>query len=384
VRLSRRWGKSFFITRLLCETAINGYPAGYFAPTYKLLREVFEECRRRLLPIIASANLSDKVIRLVTGGHIDFWTLEDPDAGRSRKYKLVAIDEAGMARNLGDVYNNAIRATLTDYQGSLWLAGTPKGKGFFYTAWAKGQDPDATKWASWQMPTITNTTVPGMALEMEEARREMPERAFRQEHLAEFLEDAGGVFLGVDEIIQPVRSTASAASIGIDIAKVEDFTVLCALSANGDQVDMERFNRMDWDRQQAKMVAFIQRHPGASVYMDSTGVGSPIYEAVRKALPNRQIHAYHLTAQSKSDLITNLAMQVEQKKISIFDDPILVSEMKAYEYTFNPRTRNVSMNAPEGMHDDTVIALGLAAWPLRTGNFGAAFDTDDFNTFWNS
>jgi len=125
---------------------------------------------------------------------------------------------------------------------------------------------------------------------------------------------------------------------------------------------------MDWDRQQAKMVAFIQRHPGASVYMDSTGVGSPIYEAVRKALPNRQIYAYHLTAQSKSDLIANLAMQVEQKRISIFDDPILVSEMKAYEYTFNPRTRNVSMNAPEGMHDDTVIALALAAWPLRTVN----------------
>jgi phage FluMu gp28-like protein len=132
------------------------------------------------------------------------------------------------------------------------------------------------------------------------------------------------------------------------------------------------------------MVAFIKRHPAASVWMDSTGVGSPIYEAVRKALPNQQIHGYHLTSQSKSDLITNLAMQIEQRRMTIQANPIQENELKSYEYTFNPRTRNVSMNAPEGMHDDCVIALALAAWPLRTGNFGAAFDTDDFNIFWNS
>jgi hypothetical protein len=351
---------------LCCETALNGDPVGYFAPTYKLLREVFEECKKRLSPIIVSANLSDKVIRLATGGVIDFWTLDDPDAGRSRKYKRVIIDEAGMVKDLGQTYNSAIRPTLTDLIGDLWLCGTPKGKGWFHSAFTKGQDPSQANWASWQKPTRTNPYI--SKDEIEEARLDplMVERLFQQEYEAVFLDDAGGVFLGVDRIVQAARkTTGKAGSIGIDLAKTEDFTVLVALDDEGDQIDFDRFNRIDWDRQIQRICDFIKRHPGFVVYMDSTGVGDPIYEAVRKALPQFQIYGYKLTHQSKSDLINSLAMQTERQAISIWDEPMIISEMKSYEYTFNARTRNVTTNAPEGMHDDIVIALGLAAWPIR-------------------
>lgn len=371
----RRFGKTFFVTRLLCETAIDGMPAGYFAPSYKLLREVFEECRKRLAPIISSANLSDKVIRLITGGHIDFWTLEDPDAGRSRKYKRVIIDEAGLVRNLGEVYNAAIRATLTDLVGDLWLCGTPKGKGFFYTAYTNGQDPEKVNWASWQKPTRLNPFLP--ASEIEEARQEMPDRLFRQEYEAEFLDDAGGVFMGVDNVLTS-DGQGVAYSIGLDLAKVNDFTVITALTSHGKQLAINRFNRMPWENLLARIVAFIERFPGASVWVDATGGVNTVPDQLRAMLPGRVIESYIFTNQSKNDLISNLQLKIEQQTISLLDDPVQTSELKAYEYTFNARTRNVSMNAPEGMHDDTVCALALAAWPIKIGKPGYSFDPTDW------
>jgi hypothetical protein len=36
------------------------------------------------------------------------------------------------------------------------------------------------------------------------------------------------------------------------------------------------------------------------------------------------------------------------------------------------------MNAPEGMHDDTVIGLALAAWEFRPMTPGFSMDLDDW------
>lgn len=359
----------------MCEVSIHGHPAGYFAPTYKLLREVFEECRVRLKPIIKSANLGEKRIELITGGVIEFWTLDDPDAGRSRKYKIVVIDEAGLVKNLGEIYNSAIRATLTDLRGDLWLAGTPKGKGFFHSAFAKGQDPEFPNWVSWQMPTTLNPYIP--ASEIEEARQEMPMRLFQQEFEAAFLDDAGGVFMGVDEVLMS-DGTGTAAYVGIDVAQTEDFNVLTAVTAHGKQLEYDRFNRMPWESQLARMVAFVNRHPGARVVIDATGGVNTIPDQLRAMLPGRIIESFIFTNKSKTDLINNLALKIEQQTISLLNDPVQTSELKAYEYTFNARTRNVSMNAPEGMHDDMVIALALAAWHLRVAPAGYNFDPTDW------
>jgi len=363
----RRWGKTYFKTRLLCETAISGVPAGYFAPTYKLLREVFEECRTRLSPIITSASLGDKVIRLMTGGHIDFWTLEDPDAGRSRKYKRACIDEAGMVRNLDDVYNKAIRPTLTDYQGDLWISGTPKGKGAFHSMFVKGQDPSLSQWASWQMPTSTNTTIPGLAQELADARAELPDRVYRQEYEAEFLEDAGGVFIGVADLLTSDGVAGPRpGAIGIDLAMTQDFTVLSALDGDGKQAGLDRFNKIPWSQQIERIVRFVSTFPDYQVWVDASGGVNTIPEELTKALPNHDVHPFLFTSQSKGDLINHLATSIEGKRLSLLNDPVQTGELQAYEYTFNPRTRRVTMNAPQGMHDDMVVALALANWGLRS------------------
>lgn len=360
----RRWGKSKYLTRRMCLRALKGQMYGYFAASYKILTEVFNEAAKRLSPI-AKVNRTERRIELPNGGLIEFWTLDDPDAGRSRKYHEVGIDEAGLVKDLAARWNEAIRPTLTDFRGEAWFAGTPKGRNFFATAYDLGQDPLNDDWASWQMPTCTNTKLVGVEEEVEAARRQMPERSFLQEYEAVFLEDAGGVFRGVRDVVSRLlNGNRETAYLGVDLARVEDFTVISGFNHQGHQTYFERFNQISWERQIERIKSALAANPKAKLLLDSTGVGDPIFERLRKEVPSARIEGYGLTNSSKEALIDNLAMLIEQGRVRLQDIPEQTAELLAYQYELTA-ARNVRMNAPEGMHDDTVIALALAAWPLK-------------------
>lgn len=360
----------------LVGPALRGLPVAWFSPTYKMLSEVYREVRHTLHPITAGANAQEHRIDLVTGGRVDMWSLDSPDSVRGRKYARAVIDEAAMVAALESAWFNVIRPTLTDYRGDADLYSTPRGRNFFWKAFTWGEDAAEPEWGCWRMPTTANPHID--PAEVEAARRQLPERAFRQEYLAEFLEDAGGVFRGVAACVDAGRRENEAPDLdgvytmGVDLARVEDFTVLDVFDHLGRQVYHERFNQISWERQIAAIVRTALEYR-ATVYVDSTGVGDPIFEAVRRA----GIHAqpYPFTAASKEALIDNLAMKIEQGLVRLMDVPEQTNELLAYQYEVT-LSRNVRMNAPEGMHDDCVIGLALAAWGLRDG-FGPASWGDD-------
>lgn len=364
VACGRRFGKSILGENRISKPALGGHPCGWFAPNFKYLVEAWADLNRILAPVIARKDSQQKRIELVTGGVIEFWSLEDPDAGRSRKYKHVVIDEAAKARHLRYAWTHAIRATLADLRGTADLLSTPRGMDFFAECFAWGQDPLNEEWSSWQMPTSTNPHIPPD--EIEHLGKHLPERVYRQEILAEFLDDAGGVFRGVSDAVDVGRSDSIGAepglgyTIGVDLARVEDFTVVTVMDSKGRQVYHERFNQISWERQIAAIVNVGQEYRGR-VYVDSTGVGDPIFERLRKAGLN--VVGYQLTSSSKESLIDNLAMCIEQGRVRLMDLPVQTNELKAYEYQLTP-SRNVKMSAPEGMHDDCVVALALACWDL--------------------
>lgn len=188
----RRWGKTTLGIDLAVEPALRGYPVGWFNPTYKLLSEAWRDLKRTLEPVTRSRSETEHRIELVTGGVLEAWTLEDVSAGRGRKYKRVIIDEAAMARNLEESWEQAIRPTLTDLLGDAWFLSTPKGFNYFHTLFERGLSPNFPDYACWQMPTKTN---PYLSLtELESARVEMPERAYRQEYEASFVDDVSIIF----------------------------------------------------------------------------------------------------------------------------------------------------------------------------------------------
>ena len=145
---------------------------------------------RTLAPIIKRANASEHRIENIAGGVLEFWSLVDEQAGRGRKYKRVIVDECAFAPHLLDTWNFAIRPTLLDMGGDAYFFSTPKGRNGFWHLWQNSNN-DAD-WQSWQMPTAINPMIPPS--EIDAMRQSLPERVFQQEILAQFVDDAGGVF----------------------------------------------------------------------------------------------------------------------------------------------------------------------------------------------
>lgn len=356
----RRWGKSHLLLDRLADTVLRGRAYAHFAPNYKLLGDFWRAALRLLKPIISGSNRTDRRIEFVTGGVAEMWTLEDEDAGRSRKYHEVGIDEAGLVPDLGAIWTAAIRPTLIDERGGAWFAGTPKGRNYFWEAFQRGLDPREDDWAAWQMPTSANPYMP--LDEIAVMRAELPERIARQEIDAQFLEDSGGVF-------RDVRAAATAQAqfrpvpghhyiIGADWGRQVDFTVFAVLDATtGELVAMDRSNKVEYATQRGRLQALCQRFDPLAVIAEENAMGAPIIEQLRR--DGMPVKPFVTTNASKAEIIDGLTLAFERDAIRILPDETLIGELEAYEVsrTSSGLTR---YSAPAGMHDDTVIALALA------------------------
>lgn len=360
VACGRRFGKTIVGEDRVSRPAIAGFPVGWFAPEYKYLAEPWDHLSRRLAPLIASSNKTERRIDLVTGGRVDFLSMDDPDAGRGRKYKHVVVDEAAKARHLEAAWTKAIRPTLTDYKGTADFYSTPRGRDFFWRLFTRGEDPEQPEYESWQLPTVANPFIDPD--EVEAARRELPERVFQQEYLAEFLEDAGGVFRNVSGCVDrgrvepDERTRGRAYAMGVDLARTEDFTVIAILDDTGRQAYFERLPHVDWARQMESIKRAADAYD-ADVIVDATGVGSPIFEQLYSM--GVRVQPFVFTAASKPSLIDDLSMALEGGKVRLMDVPEQENELIAYEYQMTSG-RNWRTSAPQGMHDDCVAALALA------------------------
>lgn len=153
---------------------------------------MWREAKEALLPVTVAKSEQEHRLELVTGGRVDFWSLDDPNSARGRKYKRIIVDEAAHIRALEEAWQKVLRATLSDYRGDAWLFSTPKGRNFFWQCFQLGLDPDEPEWACWQMPTSANPHI--HRDEIDAARRQLPASVFSQEYLAEFLEVGGRYF----------------------------------------------------------------------------------------------------------------------------------------------------------------------------------------------
>jgi hypothetical protein len=286
-----------------------------------------------------------------------FKSAEHPDALRSKGLDWVWLDEAGL---ISEEAWNFLRPSLMDKHGIAWFTGTPKGKNLFFKLYTTGQDELQDKYRSWQFPSSSNPYLDKN--EIEDFRREMPKEVFNQEILATFIENVGSVFRDVtDHIRTEIKpyEKGEPVFIGCDVAKHADFTVLIALRGNGELVGFDRFGEVDWVFQQQRILSFYKRYINARFLIDSTGIGDPILDQLRREIPNAE--GYQFTATSKRPLVENLSIMLDQDKIGYLNNQILINEMQLYSYDLGT-TGNVHYGAPEGYHDDCVMALALAAW----------------------
>lgn len=353
LQCGRRFGKTTLGVDLEIDKALDGLPTGWFAPTYKILDDAWRESVAATRDIAQKVDKQERRIELITGGVIEFWSLDTADPGRSRKYARIVIDEAGIVRDLQAAWNEAIRPTLTDYRGDAWFLGTPKGRNYFHQLFVKGQEPKGD-WKSWRFATTDNPHM--SAEEIESARADLPDAAFRQEYLGEPADDGGNPF-GEASIRACAGEMSSGAPVvwGWDLAKSVDYTVGVALDKDGNVCRLER-----WQKPWPETINDIVRLTGkTTALVDSTGAGDPVLATLQRATP-LTFEGFVFSQPSKQRLMEGLAVHIQQQKGMIPKDSVLQRELETFEYEYT-RT-GVRYTAPSGLHDDCVMAFALAVF----------------------
>jgi len=204
LRCGRRWGKTTLFERTAAKRAYKGQKVGWFGPNYKLNTPTYARLCRMLKPIIEHKSKIDQLIELKNGGSIEFWTLNDEDAGRSRFYDLVILDEASLVKNLKDIWEQSIAPTLLDRRGDAIMAGTPKGvdpDNYFYNACTDS----GLGWLEFHAPTSSNPMLDVEAVA--KLKDDYPPLVYQQEYLALFVDWRGVAFFSLDSLLcngQPI------------------------------------------------------------------------------------------------------------------------------------------------------------------------------------
>lgn len=366
----RRFGKSKLAVAEIARLALTtGKPYGYFAPTYRYLAPMWRAFKQTLAPAIRFKNENERTLELYGGGVIECWSLDNPDAARGRAYAGIVIDEAALVREGDYVWQATLRPTLVDYQGWALFISTPRGRNYLYQLYQLGVDPEQREWLSFRYPTAANPYVPQR--EIEAARELLPDRLFRQEFLAEWLDDEASVFRGVAAAAKGRTLTrddlpASAQFVmGIDWARKEDYTVISVVdSISKQQVYMDRFNNVSWTQQVKRVSEIAKAYQVVRIVHDATGVGDALGTLLAQAELPCTAEGLQITAQNKGELIESLAVAIERGELKLLDNPYQTSELQAFEMDRLPSGR-YRYGAPSGMHDDTVMALALAWYACR-------------------
>ena len=357
----RRFGKTQLAQNLAADTAIEGYPVGWFAPSVKIMDPAWRELKAMLAGITSKVNEVRNRIELVTGGAIDFWSLDNPNSGRGRFYKRIIVDEASLVRYLMEAWQQTIRPTLTDLSGDAWFLGTPQGHNEFHQLFARGEQKKPG-WSSWRLPTLSNPHI--SRADVQEAKDSLPPAVFAQEYEGIPDENAGNPFGSSLRLCIAEQSMLTPVAFGVDVAKHMDWTVVIGLDAAGVVCTFERWQKADWPATEARILSLVNGWP---TLIDSTGVGDSTLDHLQKVRPN--IEGFKFTAQSKQQLMQGLVMAIQSagapgctRPMVGYPDGPIVSELESFRFEYT-RT-GVRYSAPEGLHDDCVCALALAVRKL--------------------
>ena len=366
----RRWGKTVLAKDLVCDVLLDGQPVGYFAPDYKRLIEFWDDVSNTLKPITSRSNQQERRIETIIGPSavVEMWSLDGQsgeDAGRSRRYKRVIIDEAGLVPGLKHIWENAIRPTLLDLAGDAWFLGTPKGRNYFWQLYQRGESKEHPDWAAFRLPTSANPYI--QTTEIAELIKELPERAVQQEIYAVFLEDGGGVFRNVRGVstLQPQaeRDPAHRYYAGIDWSSGgQDFTCVSVWDAvTGEQAALYRWSGLNNAVQVERVVDIWKRWHWDDCLAEDNGIGRPLIDWLRNE-EKVPVRLWHTDNNSKRLVIERYAVGFEQQAFRMIENEVQIGEHEAYDSDRTPGGL-VRYGAPEGFHDDTVMA-GALGWEL--------------------
>ena len=177
----------------------------------------------------------------------------------------------------------------------------------------------------------------------------------RQELYGEMLVDSDNPF-GKDTIerqTQDVLSDETPLWYGVDLARVVDYSVVVGLDANGRVAFFDRF-QSSWASTEDRICLAVADD---DCLVDATGVGDSTVERLQDRLS--RVEPFVFTSRSRQLLLEGLAASLSHGEVTVLRG-VMLEELQAFSTGYNKQTRSIRYQVPEGVHDDTVMALALA------------------------
>ena len=368
IEAGTKTGKTVGCATWLFEQAMAGqagWSYWWVAPIYKQAEIAYRRFKRALPAETYSPNDSKLLLTLANGTLIWFLSGDRPDSLYGEDVYAAVIDEASRFRE--DAWY-AVRSTLTATRGPLRIIGNVKGRRNWFYRLAReaelGEDPNLHFSKITAYDAVQAIHPSGQPIlhpdEIADAKRRLPAHIFEELYLGIPSADEGNPF-GIQHLLACAMDRLApgpAVAYGIDLARVQDWTVLIGLNAEGKMCVVDRWQRESWQRTYERLCALLPEDTEATAWADSTGVGD---EPVERLAAVRRVEGIKFSLPVKQSLMEGLAVGIQSHEIGILrgSAPFPVYE-EAEQFEYEITRTSVRYSAPEGLHDDCVMALALA------------------------
>lgn len=310
--------------------------------------------------LVRSSNKGE-MIEFVNGTIVEFYSYNDWDNLRGYNFAdIIFIDEAAKISN--QAWNEVIKYICIADNKLVYLFSTPRGKNWFYDLYCLSLNSNNYSFhraTSYDNPFISDEDKAGLDM----ARGT---DIWRQEVMAEFIENGGEVFNNIEEAFINNGLAISKEKkyfIGVDLAKEVDYTVIVVLTEKRELAYFKRFQKKSYSDINEEIAEVIKRFAPLG-FIESNNFGGTVIEDMHKRGYGKYIKGFHTGNESKNDIIRHLILTLQKKGITL---PYNLLEVKQEleQYGFKITASGNTVYSAQGGHDDCVIALALANWAVH-------------------
>lgn len=375
----RRAGKTTLAAKVACKKLKEGRRVLLASTTQDQADAFWEKCKAWLSEVMEiGLVLKNEQRRILTmpssGGRIKVKTASDADGLRGDYADFLVLDECALLAP--DAWEKVGAPMLLDNDGDAWFISTPRRRNWFFHLYQKAMADESGRWKAWHFTSYDNPHLSTDALD--ELQSDMTDEDIEQEIKAIFLEGQGSVFTNIDACLHAPRNTTPASHYsvdensrrvphefvgGIDWAQSGDYTCLSVACVQcRAEVALVRFNQIKYSVQRDRIKDLHDVWQPYTWLAEANSMGQPNIEALQEE--DYPVTAFWTTGTSKPPLIKALKRAFEKEEFQWLDDPIAKGELEAYEQKISSDGKP-TYSAPEGLHDDSVVARALT---LRASN----------------
>jgi hypothetical protein len=383
VKAGRRGGKTTMVARMAVGRANAGRRQLYATPIFSQTDVFWELCVRWLWHGIqvglVEKNETKRTLKFIrSGGTITARTASRPDHLRGLYADDLYLDEYAYMDPM--IWERVAQPMLIDHDGNCLFVSTGQKRNHFFLLGLVAQQNNDGRWAFFRFPSTENPFLSASAIA--DLAKDMTEEEYAEEILAEDVEGEGAVFrlyrddflpgLSIAEILTDHAGHRGVA--GNDWGRRHDYSCMsigCATCSR--EVMLRRWQAEDYPTQRDIIkgiwTQLVEGGFSLEILSEENAMGLPNLEQMRSdGVP---VNSLMVRNAEKAQLVQGLRLTFEQRAWKWVWDLDGWRELEGYEAKITPGG-HITYNAPEALHDDSIVARYLMLHQAKMGTFTLA------------